>query len=159
MNTQAPLIGIRWKSALVAGIAGAFTSMVLVALVYTAANPILFNPQYQSAKVIAVYQSIMPLPLLSSNPAAVVAGWIIVSMVRTLVFAWFYNGIPGTGVRKGLSWGLAVWLTVVLFSEFYSTINLLGEPLYLAAFEMFLILWPFLGEGAVVATIYRRYLV
>jgi hypothetical protein len=153
---EAHFAGINWKYALPAGLAGAITSMVLVAVLYTAANPILFNPAYQGAKVIAVYQSIQPLPLLTSNPAALAAGWILVSMVRTLVFAWFYKGIPGTGIRKGIAWGIAVWLTVVLFSEFYTAINLLGEPLYLAAFEMFLILWAFIGEGSVVATIYHR---
>jgi uncharacterized membrane protein YczE len=77
-------------------------------------------------------------------------------MVRTIVFTWFYKGIPGTGIRKGLSWGIAVWLTVVLFEEFYTAINLLGEPLYLSVFEMGLILPAFLGEGSVVAAVYTR---
>ncbi|SRR5712691_264410 len=123
---------------------------------YTAGSPLLFNSQLQSKKVLDVYNSIQPLPLLTTNPAALASGWALVSMLRTVVFAWFYRGIPGAGIRKGLNWGLAIWLTVIMFSEFYTAINLLGQTSYLVAFELGLLLPPFLGEGSVVAMIYRR---
>ena len=156
VREDSQVAGIRWKYALLAGVAGAVTSLILTGILYTAGSPLLFNPQLQSKKVLDVYNSIQPLPLLTTNPAALAAGWVLLSMVRTVIFAWFYRGIPGTGIRKGLAWGLAVWLTVIMFSEFYTAINLLGEPLYLAAFELGLQLPAFLGEGAVVAIIYRR---
>jgi len=150
------MAGIRWKYATLAGLVGAFVSAILVGILYTASSPILFNSQLQSAKVLAVYNSIRPLPLLTTNMPAFLVGYVAVSMIRTFVFAWLYRGIPGTGIRKGLSWGLIIWLIATVFSEFYTAVNLLAEPLFLVAFELVLQLPAYMGEGVVVATIYRH---
>lgn len=148
--------GVRWKYAIVAGLAGALVSAILVGILYTAGSPILFNSQLQGAKVLAVYNTIQPLPLLTTNMPAFLVGYVVVSMVRTFVFAWLYRGIPGAGVRKGLAWGLVIWLIAIVFSEFYTAVNLLAEPLFLVAFELVLQLPAYLGEGVVVATVYGR---
>ena len=149
-------LGIRWKYALPAALAGAITALVLTGILYTGSMPLLFNPQLQSAKVLAVYNSIPPLPLLTSNIGAFLVGWFIVAMTRNLVFTRLFQGIPGTGIRKGLAWGLIVMLITILYAEFYTAVNLLGEPLYLSAFEWAIQLPAYLGEGVVVALIYRR---
>lgn len=49
-----------------------------------------------------------------------------------------------------------VWATVILFAEYYTAINLLGEPFYLAAIEVSLFTIPFIGEGRVSAGIIGR---
>jgi hypothetical protein len=149
-------LGISWKYAIPAVVAGAFVSQILTGIFYTAAMPLLFNAQYQSKKVLDVYQTIQPLPLLTTNIGIFLAGSLIVAITRNLVFTRLYNGIPGIGIRKGLAWGLVVWLIMIIYAEFYTAVNLLGEPLYLAVFESLLQLPVFLAEGAVVAIIYRR---
>ncbi len=153
---SAHFLGIRWKFALPAGLAGAVVSALLIGALYGIGSPILFNAQLQSKKVLDVYNSIQPLPLLTTNIAAFLIGWVLLALTRNLVFARLYPGIPGEGIRKGLAWGFAIWLIMILFSEFYTAINLLGEPFSLAAFESALQLPAFLGEGVVVALIYRR---
>jgi hypothetical protein len=148
--------GISWKYAIPAAVAGAFASLVLTGILYTVAMPLLFSAQYQSKKVLDVYQTIQPLPLLTTNIGVFLVGSIIVATTRNLVFTKLYNGIPGVGIRKGLAWGLAVWLIMIIYAEFYTTVNLLGEPLYLSAFEALLQVPAYLAEGVVVAIIYRR---
>jgi hypothetical protein len=158
-NLKAPghqFLGISWKYAIRAALAGAIASLALTGILYTAAMPLLFNAQYQSKKVLDVYQTLQPLPLLTTDIGAFLAGSIIVASIRNLVFTKLYNGIPGVGVRKGLAWGLAVWLIMILYAEFYTAVNLLGEPLYLSAFEAAFQIPAYLAEGVVVAIIYRR---
>lgn len=147
--------GIRWTRAIAAGIAGAVVSLIVIGVLYRVSAPFLFDPALQSKKVLDVYSTIRPLPLQSTNIAVFALGWVIVGSVRGIVFAWLYEGIPGRGVQKGLTWGISIWLTIIMFAEFYTAINLLGEPLYLSIAEFVLQLPAYLGEGAVVATIYR----
>jgi hypothetical protein len=51
---------------------------------------------------------------------------LVVSILFALVFALLYKGIPGTGVKKGMIYGILVWLvgavTGVASMPFYMTI-------------------------------------
>ncbi len=149
-------LGVKWAHAILAGLAAGVVSLILTSLLFAAGSPVLFSPLFQSRKVIDVYSTIQPLPLLATNQAAFGLGWVTLGVVRSLVFAWLFKSIPGNGIRKGLNWGLILWLTMIMFAEFFTAINLLGEPLYLVSFELSLLLTAFLAEGAVFAAMYGR---
>lgn len=89
-----------WMYALLAGVVGGIVSLILTGVIYAATPSLLFNPATQSAKVIGVYKSILPLPLSTTDMAAFAVGWILLAMVRTLVLSSLYRSVPGIGYEK-----------------------------------------------------------
>ena len=141
---------------MLAGLAGGIVSLMLSSFLYGVSAPVLFNPQFQSPKILALYFALQPLPWLVANPAAFAAGWVTVGLLRGIVFAWLSPGLSGVGTRKGLNFGVVTWLTVVMFSEFYTAINLFGEPFPLVSLELVMLLVTFLAEGWVFGFVYAR---
>jgi len=89
---------------------------------------LLFNPATQSAKVIAVWKTIEPLPVLTQAPYIILLGWFVFS----LYYAFLYRSVMAAWPKKLFSrfWRLTliVWVTTFFF-EFMGPFNLLHEHL------------------------------
>ena len=85
--------------------------------------------------------------------AYLIGGNTLLAVVVALVFAVLYDGIPGSGIRKGFVFGLIVWLIGVLPAIF--TMNVLTVMngwaiLYFTAQALV----EYLTYGAIIAAIY-----
>jgi hypothetical protein len=84
-----------------------------------------------------------------------IAGNTLAAIVFAVVYAILFKGIPGTGLRKGLVFGVIVWLIGVVPAIFtmYIMMNIHpGALLYFLA-QAFV---EYLVYGAVVALVYGR---
>lgn len=97
---------------------------------------ILFNPEVQSPKVIAVVAELQPLPVIQTSPYIIIAGWGIWLIGWAFLFEHISVLWPN-GFWPRL-WRLAasIWFLSLLFFEFQGPYNLLAEPLLLLALEM-----------------------
>ncbi len=80
---------------------------------------------------------------------------IIRAMMFVLVFAIFYKGIPGKGAKKGIVYGLLIWLVGALP-------GLAGMPFYMTIANTVVIYWLIqclilsLLTGAIIGVIYKE---
>lgn len=97
---------------------------------------ILLDPSIQSRKLIAVWTEIEPLPLVVSNPAPIIAGFMLFGIGHAFIYRWLAPSWP-PGVRAR-AWRLAILVFSLsfLFWEFFTPFNQFGEPLPLIALEL-----------------------
>lgn len=130
------------RRTLVAGLAGGVALNLVMLLTFRViglgwrGGGILLDPAQQSAKLIAVWTRLEPLPLVVSRPAPIVAGLILFAIAHAFVYRWLSPAWPA-GVHAR-AWRLAglVFLLSFLFWEFFTPFNQLGEPLSLIALEL-----------------------
>lgn len=112
-------------------------------------HSILYNPEWQSQLFIAVTPG--------RNIPVSVAGLVILSVVHAWLFDVLRPSIPGgTWLKKGLFWGLTIWLMYWLFQEWFIYNTLLNEPLILNALELAMLMLGSLVEGVVIAFLLAR---
>jgi len=88
--------------------------------------------------------------------AGLVGGLVILSIIHAWLFSVLMPSIPGkTWWKKGLFWGLTIWLVYWLFQEWFIYNTLLGEPLFLNALELTILILGSLVEGIVIAFFWR----
>lgn len=105
---------------------------------------ILYNPDWQSK----LFLDITPKRDLFPS----VAGIIILSIVHSWLFTIFQKSIPGkTWFRKGLFWGLTIWLMYWVFQEWFIYHTLLQEPILLNLVELWILLFGSLIEGLIIS--------
>jgi len=110
---------------------------------------ILYNPDYQSP----LFLEITP----RRNLVVSIAGMVILSVIHSWLFWTFLPSIPGRDwLRKGLFWGLSLWLLFWVFQEWFIYHTLLGEPLPLTLLELAILLLGSLVEGVVIAFMLAR---
>ena len=110
---------------------------------------LLYHPYLQSQ----LFRDITPL----RNIPVSVAGLVVLSAIHGWLFGVFQNSIPGTTWwKKGLFWGLTIWLTFWVFQEWFIYHTLLLEPLILCAVELVILLLGSLVEGIVIAFLLGR---
>ena len=97
---------------------------------------ILLNPAIQSGKLIAVWTEIEPLPLVVNQPAPIIVGIILFGLMHAYVYRWISPAWPEGTLRRGLSFGLVVFIMTFAFWEFFTPYNQLGEPAGLIAIEL-----------------------
>lgn len=146
---------IRWRRALVAGLAGGAAFLAALFLLFGPAQTILADPRLQSPKLLKVFSELEPLPRSGTDPAWVAAGVVAFGVLHGLLFALLAPALPGWGWRKGLSFGVVLWLTMVLWFEFFLLWNVMHEPPLLIGLELALWLAVNLIEGVVIALVYR----
>ncbi len=117
-----PLVGIVW--------------LVALFVFFGPAQVILQNPDYQSAKMLAVFGQLEPPPLMATAPWLVVLGFLVLATIYTGVFAVVAPALPGEGWRKGIGYGLILWLVQILWFEFFIVWNVLREPATLVLLEL-----------------------
>ena len=135
---------------IVAGVLGGFLGNGVLGALFSSppVKRILYDPALQSRLFIEVTPT--------RNIPLSVAGLVVLSVVHAWLFSVFSPSIPGrTWGRKGLFWGLTIWLMYWLFQEWFIYHTLLGEPWFLNLLELALLLVGSLVEGVVIAGILR----
>ena len=129
-----------------AGLAGGLAGSGALGLLFSSAplQALLYDPQWQSA----LFLEITP----KRDMALSVGGLVVLSVIHAWLYRLFAPAIPGDAWwKKGLFWGLAIWLMYWLFQEWFIYYTLLGEPLLLALLELTVLLAGSLVEGVVIA--------
>ncbi len=137
------------------GIAASLAVLILFRLIGFECWGILTNPEYQSPKLLKVWTEIEPIPLAVNHPGIITLGFVILSILHAFVFAIIRQGIPGQGVKKGIIFGLIIWLFSYVFFEFFTPWNMFGEPVYLVGLELLFWIGVSLPEGIVIAKVYN----
>lgn len=139
-----------------AGTAGGAVFFTISALLFTIAHPLLFDPDLQSAKLIAVWEDIEPLPLSATAPLMMALIFILVAIGRAFIYRWLANAWPPGVAARALRYALLVWFLSLLFFEMFTPWNLLGEPVVLVLVELAIWAVVVLAEGFVFAAILER---
>ena len=137
------------------GIASSLAVLILFRLIGFEYWGILTNPEYQSPKLLKVWTEIEPIPLAVNNPGIIALGFVILSILHAFVFAIIRQGIPGESLKKGIIFGLIIWLFSYVFFEFFTPWNMFGEPLVLLGLELLFWIGVALSEGIVIAKVYN----
>lgn len=122
-----------------AGLAGGLTLNVVMLLTFRVlgfgwdGGGILLDPSLQSAKLIAVWTVIEPLPLVVSAPVPIFAGLVVFGIVHAFIYRWLAPAWPAGVTARGLRMAFLVFLMTFLFWESFTPFNLFGEPLRLIA--------------------------
>lgn len=124
---------------LTAALAGAAGWWIGFQLLFMPAQAILADPALQSAKFIAVFAELPPVPRTAQQPWLLPAGFAMLALIQALVFALIRRGLPRGRVARGLAFGLVAWALCFPWFEFYLPWNVMHEPPALVALE--LLLW------------------
>lgn len=107
---------------------------------------ILYNPNWQSKLFLEV------TPTRDLFPS--VAGVVVLSIVHSWLFNILQKSIPGnTWAKKGLFWGLTIWLMYWVFQEWFIYHTLLQEPILLTLVELTILLPGSFIEGLIISKI------
>ena len=134
-----------------AGLLGGFVGNGVLGALFSSppVRSVLYNPKWQSELFIDITpQRNIPLS---------VAGLVVLSIIHSWLFSMLSPSMPGrTWVKKGLFWGVAIWLMFWLFQEWFVYNTLLGEPLLLNVLELVILLCGSLVEGVIIALLLER---
>ena len=97
---------------------------------------ILLDPNIQSAKLIAVWTKLEPLPLVVQKPLPIIVGIIVFGVLHAYVYRAVSATWPTGLMRRALRFSLLVFVMAFLFWEFFTPFNQFGEPLPLIALEL-----------------------
>ena len=119
-------------------------------------NGILLDPGIQSRKLIAVWTTMEPLPLVVDRPAPIIFGIVLFGIVHAFMYRWLSASWQSGILRRGVRMALTIFLLVFLFWEFFTPFNQFGEPLPLIGLE--LLFWALiaLADGLSIAFIMER---
>lgn len=115
----------------------------------------LFDPAIQSAKVIAVWTRIEPLPLFATAPHVVLLEYVLFGAAYALLFRSVVSAWPKSAWSGMWRLAVVIWLSCAFF-EFLAPVNLLGEPPSLVALELGFWAVAALAEAAVVVAVLRQ---
>lgn len=141
-----------WPKIALAGLFGGFLGNGVLGLLFSLPpiKSILYNPAIQSRLFIELTPA--------RNIPLSVGGLILLSVIHAWLFSVLISSIPGTSwIRKGMFWGVVIWLMFWVFQEWFIYHTLLGEPILLNLFELFILLLGSLAEGIVIAFILARH--
>ena len=112
-----------------------FATFVLLGSGVDHAGPLL-DPDLQSAKMIAVWTSIEPLPLFQTQPGTILALYLLFGIGYAMLYRSVGHAWPSGFWRRTPRLALTIWWLSCIFFEFLGPFNLLGEPLSLVALEL-----------------------
>jgi hypothetical protein len=142
-----------------AGIAGGMTFNLAMLFTFRAigfgwdGQGILITAAMQSPKLIAVWTSLQPLPMIVANPAPIIGGIVLFGIGHAFVYRWLAAAWPAGILPRALRFAGLQFCMTFLFWEFFTPFNQFGEPLPLVALE--LLFWGViaLAEAFVIAAI------
>jgi len=130
--------------------------LVAMTVFFLPAQAVLAHPAYQSAKFLAVFAEVEPLPRMISAPWIVPAALIGIGVVHAFVYAWIREGL-GSGIwTRGFRFGVAAWALMAPWFEFYLPWNVMHEPAALVVLELVLWAATLVVVGLVIANVYER---
>lgn len=97
---------------------------------------ILLDPSVQSAKLIAVWTEIEPLPLIFSHPLSMALGLVLFGVGHAFIYRWLAPSWPAGVPGRALRMATLVFFLSYFFWEFFTPFNQFGEPLKLIALEL-----------------------
>lgn len=145
-----------------AGVAGGSAMNIVMLLTFrfigfgVHGDGILLNPSLQSRKLIAVWTEIEPLPLVVNRPAPIILGIIAFGIAHAYLYRWICTAWPAGIMKRGISFGLMVFVMTFAFWEFFTPFNQFGEPIALIAVE--LLFWALiaLADGLAISAVMER---
>lgn len=149
-----------WRTTLAGVVAGVVFTILSVLTFYGLGDGllsgILSDPAIQSPKVITVWETLEPLPVLRTAPYIIFAGWTGFLIGWAFLFRHICVLWPRSYWTRLWRLALLIWFFSLFFFEFLGPYNLLAEPLPLIALE--LLFWAFcaLGASAVIVAMIRR---
>ncbi len=113
---------------------------------------VLLNPQSQSAKLIAVWTKLEPLPLVVAKPYVIIIGLYAFAFMQAVTYRLLSPAWP-VGIReRALRLATLRFALTFFFWEFFTPFNQLGEPLPLIAVELSFWAVVALAEAFAIAT-------
>ena len=108
--------------------------MVGMSIAFVPAQAILTDPSRQSAKMLAVFSTLEPLPRIGTPDRMIV----LVAVVSVFLVLGYRLSRPDPSQswwRRGLRFGTLAWLLMVPWFELYLPWNVLHEPMPLVVLE------------------------
>jgi hypothetical protein len=97
---------------------------------------LLLNPKTQSAKLIAVWTTLEPLPLVVARPHLIVLSLYLFAFAQAVIYRLLSPAWPPGLHGRALRLAALRFLLTFLFWEFFTPFNQLGEPLSLLVLEL-----------------------
>ena len=97
---------------------------------------ILLSSPIPSQKLVAVWTTLEPLPLIAVNPVPIVLGLIAFGIGHAFIYWWLSVGWPRGIATRALRFAGLLFFMSFLFWEFFTPFNQFGEPLPLVALEL-----------------------
>lgn len=117
---------------------------------------VLLNPKTQSAKLIAVWTTLEPLPLVVAKPHVIILGLYAFAFMQAVAYRLLSPAWPGGIRQRALRLAALRFGLTFLFWEFFTPFNQLGEPLPLIAAELSFWAVVALAESFAIATTAER---
>ncbi len=117
---------------------------------------ILMNPQTQSAKLIAVWSELQPLPRIVERPATIIAGLFGFAFLHAVIYRMLSPAWPSGVWPRGLRLAGLLFGVGFSFWEFFTPFNLFGEPWPLIGVELLFWATVALAEGLAIAAVAER---
>jgi hypothetical protein len=142
-----------------AGIAGGMTFNLAMLFTFRAigfgwdGQGILITAAMQSPKLIAVWTSLQPLPMIVANPAPIIGGIVLFGIGHAFVYRWLAAAWPAGILPRALRFAGLQFFMTFMFWEFFTPFNQFGEPLPLVALELTFWAVIALAEAFVLAAI------
>ena len=155
-------MNITWKHRALAGLAGGLVFAVVNFLTFgllsgsrVGQTGLLFNPSTQSAKVIAVWKEIQPLPWLVTQPWVITIGLLLFGVIYACVYASVGKAWPPQ--MQAHVWRLtALTFVAPAFFEMMGPFNLLHEPTSLQLIEFAFWITASFAQSFVIVQMLRR---
>lgn len=147
---------------ILAGLMGGLAMLVAMALTFRLigfgwnGGGILLDPALQSPKLIAVWTSIAPQPLVVGDPMKIFPLLIGLSIIHAAVYGWLAPHWPAGACVRGLRLAGVTFLFSYLFWEIFTPYNLFGEPPALMALELAFWASIAVAEGLAIAWVMER---
>jgi hypothetical protein len=147
---------------ILAGIAGGMTMNVVMLLTFRAigfgwnGGGILLSSPIQSPKLIAVWTTLEPLPLVVASPTPIIIGMVLFGIVHAFIYRSVSVAWPVGILPRAMRFAGLVFFMVFVFWEFFTPFNLFGEPFPLLGLE--LLFWAAIAaaEALVIAALIER---
>lgn len=117
---------------------------------------ILLSSPIQSPKLIAVWTTLEPLPLIVVNPAPIIIGMVLFGIGHAFIYRSVSISWPAGILPRAIRFAGLLFFMTFLFWEFFTPFNQFGEPLPLIALE--LLFWAAIAifEAFVITAIIER---
>lgn len=144
------------RAALAGLVAFVLANVLSNILFFQLGPPILFDPETQSPKVIAVLFEMEPRPLMFTNGLLYMAIAAVIGLVHGLIFDYLAPALGNSRLTRGLGFAVVVWALMVLYFEFHTPFNMFREPAGLVAVELAFWVVVALVEGLALSFIYGK---
>jgi hypothetical protein len=106
--------------------------------------------------LVALWTQLEPLPLIVVNPVPMIFGLVLFGVVHAAIYGWLAHAWPAGVLRRAARFAALIFVLTDLFWEFFTPVNLFGEPFALVLME--LLFWAFIAttEACVIATLMER---